>query len=128
MTDKKAFNKTTATLTELNRELKRLANRKCIAKTKNEKDQYDREYKALAQYKTEKFKTSKKAYLYYDDNEIEQMTLEDIKKALASISSTKTNYPERKKECLEQMNKIKDHREKLKELEQYEYLKKKLNK
>ncbi len=110
----KKFNRTTATLTEVNRELKRLANRKCLAKTPEDKAKWDKQYQSLAKFKREKFETSKKPYIQYSMEDIQNMTIEQLTKGIASLSSTKTNYPERTTECLEQMNKFKDRRDFLK--------------
>lgn len=127
MTTKK-FNPTKANLTEFNRELKRLASRKCRAKTDSDKKKAEAEYKKLAKLKAEKFETAKKSYMSYTKDEIAKLNLETTIKAIKSLQSTRCLYPERKAEVLKVEAIYQTHRTELTEKAQFEELKKKFNK
>lgn len=127
MTTKK-FNATKANLTEFNRELKRLASRKCRAKSETERTKIEAEYTKLAQLKAKKFETTKKSYLSYSDAEIAKLDLETTVKAIKSLQSTRCLYPNRKAEVLKVEVKYQAHRTELTEQAEFERLKAKLSK
>ena len=128
-TTTKKFNPKRAGLAEINRELKRLASRKCRAKDQSTKDQYQKEYEELVKIKNDRFKSTKaKSYLTYSDDEIKNLDLETTIKGIKSLQSTRCIYPDRKNEVLKVEAKFQDHKNHLMELAQFEALKAKLGK
>ena len=123
------FNARNATLAEYNRELKRIASRKCRAEKPEDKARYEAEYKKLAEAKAKKFSNAKqKTYLTYTKAEIAELSLENTIKGIKSLQSTRCLYPERKAEVLKQEQLFQAHRQELMELAQFEALKAKLGK
>lgn len=112
-TPKTTFDRETATLTEINRELKRLASRKCRAKTADLRKTAEREYKELAAFKTEKFSTTRKSYMTLTDEEIGNLSLEDTIKAIKSLQSRRCIYPEKAQETLQMEVKYTNHKTEL---------------
>jgi len=122
----KNFDATTASLTELNRELKRLASRKCRAKTAEEKAQFAAEYASIDAMKQQRF--SQKHYFDWNDAEIAAADYPTSVKAVKSLQSAKTLYPARHDEILPKLAQWMQHRDDLKELAKFEELKAKLGK
>ena len=123
----KKFNAQKATLTELNRELKRLASRKCRAKDEATKAEAAEQYAKVAAVKAKRFATTKKSYSTYTDAEIAKLDLETTVKAIKSLQSTRCLYPERKPEVLKIEAKYQEHRKELLERAKLEELSKKYN-
>ena len=113
--NQKSFDMTTATLTEINRELKRLASRKCRAKTDEDRKSAAAAYAELAQFKSEKFATTRKSYMTFTDEEIADLDLETTIKAIKSLQSRRCIYPEKTAETLQMEQKFQEHREELAE-------------
>ena len=109
------FDRETATLTEINRELKRLASRKCRAKTAETKKTAEKAYRELATFKAEKFKTTRKSYMTYSEEEIAELGLEDTIKAIKSLQSRRCIYPDKAQETLEVEAKYSAHKSELME-------------
>ena len=97
-TTTKQFNAQTATLTEINRELKRLASRKCRAKDDAAKAEAAAEYARIDAVKQARF--GQKHYIDWTADEIAQASLEVAVKGTKSLQSAKTLYPERHDEIL----------------------------
>ena len=115
------------TLTEMNRELKRIASRKCRAKTEQEKAMWQKLADQLVGIKASRFEsTKKKSYMTYTDAEIQGLSLEDTIKGIKSLQSTRCIYPERKAEVLKVEAKYQEHRAHLMDLIKFEELKAKL--
>lgn len=111
------FDMTTATLTEINRELKRLASRKCRAKTADAKKSAEKAYRELAAFKAEKFATTRKSYMTFTDAEIAELSLEDTVKAIKSLQSRRCIYPEKAAETMQMESKYSAHKAELLERE-----------
>lgn len=109
----KKFNAQKATLTEINRELKRLASRKCRAKDEASKKEAAAQYEKVAAVKAKRFATTKKSYSTFTDEEIAKLDLETTVKAIKSLQSTRCLYPERKAEILKVEAKYQAHRQEL---------------
>lgn len=107
------FDRKNATLTEINRELKRLASRKCRAKDEKAKHEAEKAYSELATFKAEKFATTRKSYMTFTDEEIAEMSLEDTVKAIKSLQSRRCIYPEKLAETLQMEDKYQQHRHEL---------------
>ena len=88
------LNRETATLTEINRELKRLASRKCRAKDARAREEAAKAYEELAAFKAKKFQTSRPSYYTMTEAEIAAMDLETTVKAIKSLQSKRCLYPE----------------------------------
>ena len=116
------FNAKSATLTEINRELKRLASRKCRAKTDEDRKKAQAEYEKLVKVKNERFQTSRKSYFTMTDQEIAELDLETTVKAIKSLQSRRCIYPEKAQESLEMELKFRAHRDELMEKAQLERL------
>ena len=116
------FNAKSATLTEINRELKRLASRKCRAKTDEDRKRAQDEYEKLVKVKNERFQTSRKSYFTMTDQEIAELDLETTVKAIKSLQSRRCIYPEKAQESLEMELKFRAHRDELMEKAQLERL------
>lgn len=116
------FNRSKATLTEVNRELKRLASRKCRAKTPEAATQAAKEYEALAAFKAEKFQTTRQSYATYSDEAIAALDLETTVKAIKSLQSRRCLYPNLAAETLEVEAKYQAHKAELLEKAQLEKL------
>ena len=116
------FNAKSATLTEINRELKRLASRKCRAKTDEDRKRAQDEYEKLVKVKNERFQTSRKSYFTMSDQEIAELDLETTVKAIKSLQSRRCIYPEKAQESLEMELKFRAHRDELMEKAQLERL------
>ena len=116
------FNAKSATLTEINRELKRLASRKCRAKTDEDRKRAQAEYEKLVKVKNERFQTSRKSYFTMTDQEIAELDLETTVKAIKSLQSRRCIYPEKAQESLEMELKFRAHRDELMEKAQLERL------
>lgn len=120
MKDQK-FDVKSASLTEINRELKRLASRKCRAKSDEERDQFAAEYKAVDRVKQQRF--GQKHYADWDETEIATASLSVAIKAVKSLQSAKTLYPERRDEILPKLGQWIAHRNELQQRAKYEELK-----
>lgn len=121
-TTTKKFNAQTATLTEINRELKRLASVKC--RNKDDAVKYDAavaEYARIDAIKQERF--GEKRYLDWTADEIAQASLSVAVKGVKSLQSAKTLYPERHAEILPKLAEWIAHRDYLKELARFEEMK-----
>lgn len=116
------FNAKSATLTEINRELKRLASRKCRAKEDEDRKKYQAEYDRLVKIKNDRFQTTKKSYFTMTDQEIAELDLETTVKAIKSLQSRRCIYPEKAQESLEMELKFRAHRDELMEKAQLERL------
>lgn len=116
------FNAKSATLTEINRELKRLASRKCRAKTDEDRKKAQAEYEKLVKVKNDRFQTTKKSYFTMTDQEIAELDLETTVKAIKSLQSRRCIYPEKAKETMEKELKFREHRDELLEKAQLEKL------
>ena len=116
------FNAKSATLTEINRELKRLASRKCRAKTDEDRKKAQAEYEKLVKVKNDRFQTTKKSYFTMTDQEIAELDLETTVKAIKSLQSRRCIYPEKAQESLEMELKFRAHRDELMEKAQLERL------
>lgn len=125
MSANEKFNEKTASLTEMNRELKRLASRKCRAKSEKEKAVFTAEYEKLAKIKSERFTSAKKTYFTMSVKEIEELDLETTVKAIKSLQSRKCLYPQKREETEKIEQIFRDHREKLIEKARLEELLKK---
>lgn len=116
------FNAKSATLTEINRELKRLASRKCRAKTDEDRKKAQAEYEKLVKVKNDRFQTTKKSYFTMSDQEIAELDLETTVKAIKSLQSRRCIYPEKAQESLEMELKFRAHKDELVEKAQLERL------
>ena len=116
------FNAKSATLTEINRELKRLASRKCRAKTDEDRKKAQAEYEKLVKVKNDRFQTTKKSYFTMNDHEIAELDLETTVKAIKSLQSRRCIYPEKAQESLEMELKFRAHKDELVEKAQLERL------
>ena len=116
------FNAKSATLTEINRELKRLASRKCRAKTDEDRKKAQAEYEKLVKVKNDRFQTTKKSYFTMNDQEIAELDLETTVKAIKSLQSRRCIYPEKAQESLEMELKFRAHKDELVEKAQLERL------
>ena len=94
----KTFDPAKADLTTINRELKRLASRKCRAKTEADRKEAAREYAKVDAVKQSRF--GQKHYRDWSADEIATANLETATKATKSLQSAKTLYPERHAEIL----------------------------
>lgn len=122
MSETKKFDPMTCSLTEMNRELKRLASRKCRAKSEDEKVLFSGEYEKLSQIKSDRFTSSKKTYFSMTKKEIESLDLETTVKGIKSLQSRKCLYPQKREET-EMVEKIfRDHRDQLIEKSKLEEL------
>ena len=116
------FDPKSCTLSEMNRELKRLASRKCRAKEDEDRKKYQAEYDRLVKIKNDRFQTTKKSYVTMTDQEISELDLETTVKAIKSLQSRRCVYPERAQESLEMELKFRAHRDELMEKAQLERL------
>lgn len=116
------FCKDSASLTEVNRELKRLASRKCRAKTEKDRKAAAKAYEELAAFKAEKFQTTRQSYATYSDEAIAALDLETTVKAIKSLQSRRCLYPNLAAETLEVEAKYQAHRAELLERAQLEKL------
>lgn len=123
----KKFNPNKCTLSEMNRELKRLASRKCRAKTEEAASEAAAEYAKLVAIKNKRFATTRKSYSTFTEAEIAKLDLETTVKAIKSLQSTRCLYPERKAEVLKVEQLYQAHRTELVERAQFEELKRKLS-
>lgn len=94
----KTFDPATADLTTINRELKRLASRKCRAKSDEDRMEAAAEYARVDAVKQSRF--GQKHYRDWSADEIATANLETATKATKSLQSAKTLYPERHDEIL----------------------------
>lgn len=124
----KKFNANKCTLTEMNRELKRLASRKCRAKNDADKKAATDEYAKLVAIKNKRFSTSRKSYISFSADEIAKLDLETTVKAIKSLQSTRCLYPERKAEVLKIEQLFQAHRSELNEIAEFNRLKNKFDK
>lgn len=118
----------TCTLDELNRELKRLASRKCRAKDDKARLDAEKSYRELVDIKNSRFQTTKKSYFTMSDNDIESLDLETTIKAIASLRSRMCVYRSKKTETLEVLKKFTDHKTELQERQKLAELMTKYNK
>ena len=116
------FDPKSCTLSEMNRELKRLASRKCRAKEDEDRKKYQAEYDRLVKIKNDRFQTTKKSYVTMTDQEISELDLETTIKAIKSLQSRRCVYPERAQESLEMELKFRAHKDELTEKAQLERL------
>lgn len=116
------FNAKSASLSEINRELKRLASRKCRAKTDEERKSAADAYEKLVKIKNERFHTSRKSYFTMSDEEIASCDLETAVKAIKSLQSRRCIYPEKRAETMEVELKFRARRDELTERAQLEKL------
>ena len=116
------FNAKSATLTEINRELKRLDSRKCRAKTDEDRKKAQDAYEKLVKVKNDRFQTTKKSYFTMSDEEIAELDLETTVKAIKSLQSRRCIYPEKAQESLEMELKFRAHKDELVEKAQLERL------
>lgn len=116
------FNRSKATLTEINRELKRLASRKCRAKTSEAAAEAAAQYEDLAAFKAKKFQTTRQSYATYSDEAIASLDLETTVKAIKSLQSRRCLYPNLAAETMEVEAKYQAHRAELLERAQLEKL------
>ena len=82
-------------LSEINRELKRLASLKCRAKSEEEKKFFEKKYNELVGIKNKRFggKVVKKCnYMGLNKKEIESLSVEDLEKGLNVIYSMRCYY------------------------------------
>ena len=122
----KKFNPNKCTLTEMNRELKRLASRKCRAKSDEAFNEAESQYKKLVAIKNKRFNTSRKSYITFTEAEISELDLETTIKAIKSLQSTRCLYPERKDEVLKVEQLFQAHRDEIRDRAELERLQKKL--
>lgn len=120
----KTFDAKKASLTELNRELKRLASRKCRAKSDEEKATFAAEYAKIDAVKQSRF--GQKRYADWNETEIAAADLQTAVKAVKSLQSAKTLYPKRHGEILPKLDQWLERRNALQELAKFEELKAKL--
>lgn len=118
----------TCTLDELNRELKRLASRKCRAKDDKARLDAEKSYRELVSIKNDRFQTTKKSYFTMSDDEIQELDLETTIKAIASLRSRMCVYKSKKTETLEVLKKFTDHKTELQERQKLAELMTKYNK
>lgn len=118
----------TCTLDELNRELKRLASRKCRAKDDKARLDAEKSYRELVDIKNSRFQTTKKSYFTMTDDEIQSLDLETTIKAIASLRSRMCVYKSKKTETLEVLKKFTDHKTELQERQKLAELMTKYNK
>lgn len=104
------FDPKTCTLTEMNRELKRLASRKCRAKTDEDRISAEKSYRDLVSIKNSRFGTGRKSYFTLSKDEIESLDLESTIKAIKSLQSRRCVYPDKKDETLRVENIYQEHR------------------
>lgn len=116
------FDPKSCTLSEINRELKRLASRKCRAKTDEDRKRAQAEYEKLVKVKNERFHTSRKSYFTMSDEEIASCDLETAVKAIKSLQSRRCIYPEKRAETMEVELKFRARRDELIERAQLEKL------
>lgn len=116
------FNAKSATLTEINRELKRLASRKCRAKTDEDRKKAQDAYEKLVKVKNDRFQTTKKSYFTMSDEEIAELDLETTVKAIKSLQSRRCIYPEKRAETMAVELKFRARRDELIERAQLEKL------
>lgn len=109
------FDRSNATLTEINRELKRLASRKCRAKTAEDRKAAAKAYEELAAFKASKFQTTRPSYATLSDEEIAALDLETTIKGIKSLQSRRCLYPNLAAETLEVEAKYQAHRAELME-------------
>lgn len=121
------FNRETATLTEVNRELKRLASRKCRAKDARARKEATKAYEELAAFKAEKFQTSRPSYYTMTEAEIAAMDLETTVKAIKSLQSKRCLYPEQAADVLKVEAVYQAHKQELLERAKLEELMAKYN-
>lgn len=110
----KTFDPATADLTTINRELKRLASRKCRAKSDEEREAAAAEYARVDAVKQSRF--SQKHYRDWATDEIATANLETATKATKSLQSAKTLYPERHGEILPKLEEWMQRRDELLEV------------
>lgn len=120
----KTFNAQTATLAELNRELKRLASAKCRAKTTEARDAAAAEYAAIDSIKQARF--GRKHFIDWSADEIAKCDLNTAIRGTKSLQSAKTLYPNRHSEILPKLALFIARRDELTELAKFEELKAKL--
>lgn len=118
----------TCTLDELNRELKRLASRKCRAKDEKSRLDAEKSYRELVDIKNSRFQTTKKSYFTMSDDEIQELDLETTIKGIASLRSRMCVYKSKKTETLEVLKKFTDHKTELQERQKLVELMTKYNK
>ena len=109
------FDRSNATLTEVNRELKRLASRKCRAKTAEDRKAAAKAYEELAAFKAAKFQTTRQSYATLSDEAIAALDLETTVKGIKSLQSRRCLYPNLAAETLEVEAKYQAHRAELME-------------
>lgn len=113
-TTTKQFDVTTATLTDINRELKRLASRKCRAKSDEDRKAAAAEYARIDAVKQARF--GQKHYIDWTVDEIANANLATASKAVKSLQSAKTLYPERHDVIIPQLAAWMSRRDELQEL------------
>lgn len=116
------FDRSKATLTEVNRELKRLASRKCRAKTAEDRKAAAKAYEDLAAFKAGKFQTTRQSYATYSDEAIASLDLATTVKAIKSLQSRRCLYPNLAAETMEVEAKYQAHKAELLEKAQLEKL------
>lgn len=121
------FNREAATLTEVNRELKRLASRKCRAKDAKARKEAAKAYEELAAFKAEKFQTSRPSYFTMTEADIAAMDLETTVKAIKSLQSKRCLYPEQTADVLKVEAVYQAHKQELLERAKLEELMAKYN-
>lgn len=121
------FDRETATLTEVNRELKRLASRKCRAKDVKARKEATKAYEELAAFKAQKFQTSRPSYYTMAEADIKAMDLETTIKAIKSLQSKRCLYPEQAADVLKVEAVYQAHKQELLERAKLEELMAKYN-
>lgn len=111
---KTPFDPSSASLTEFNKELKRLASLKCRCTNKAFKSQYAKRYNEIAAIKSDRFTSSRVSYHTLTPDQISELDLAKTTKAIKSLQSAICLYPNRKQEILPQLNRYQEHRAKLK--------------
>lgn len=110
----KTFDPATADLTTINRELKRLASRKCRAKSDADRMEAATEYARVDAVKQSRF--GQKHYRDWTADEIATANLETATKATKSLQSAKTLYPEKHDEILPKLAEWMQRRDELLEV------------
>lgn len=114
LSPKSPFDPSSASLTEFNRELKRLASLKCRCDNKSFKAQYAARYSELAAIKSDRFTSSRVSYHTLTPEQIEGLDLATTVKAIKSLQSAYCLYPDRKQSIIPQLDLYQQHRAKLK--------------
>lgn len=111
---KTEFDPSSASLTEFNRELKRLASLKCRTDNAAYIEQYAARYNEIAEIKSQRFTKSRVNYHTLTPEQIAGLDLATTVKAIKSLQSATCLYPERRPEIIPQLNRYQDRRSQLK--------------